>query len=99
MHRRNLTALSVMAGLVLCAGIVRAQAPTAAPPPKKPGLMSRIFHKGTPGKGMPAPMVHAGNIIGNKNTRVYHMPGDRGQLPQPQNRVYFRTEREAIAAG
>jgi hypothetical protein len=40
-----------------------------------------------------------GQIIGNKNTKVYHLPGDKGSLPSEKNRVYFRTEREAIAAG
>lgn len=43
--------------------------------------------------------VHAGSIIGNKNTHVYHMKGDPGRLPDPENRVYFRTEAQAIAAG
>ena len=43
--------------------------------------------------------IGIGNIVGNRNTRVYHMPGDRGALPAPQNRVYFRNERAAMAAG
>ena len=43
--------------------------------------------------------LFAGNIIGNKRTHVYHMKGDPGALPAPQNRVYFRTEAQAIAAG
>ncbi len=98
MHRRTLFALSLAASLVLFAGIVRAQAPTA-PTTKKPGLLGRILHKGGTPATRPGMMAHVGNIIGNKNTHVYHMPGDRGQLPAPQNRVYFRTEREAIAAG
>lgn len=41
----------------------------------------------------------SGNIIGNKKTHVFHLPGDKGQLPAPQNRVYFRTESQAMAAG
>ena len=40
-----------------------------------------------------------GSIVGNKNTHVYHMAGDRGAMPAAQNRVYFRNEREAEAAG
>ena len=44
-------------------------------------------------------MMGVGNIVGNRNTRVYHMAGDRGALPAPQNRVYFRTEHAAMAAG
>ena len=40
-----------------------------------------------------------GSIVGNKNTHVYHMAGDRGAMPAEQNRVYFRSEREAEAAG
>ncbi len=44
-------------------------------------------------------MMGGGSIVGNKNTHVYHMAGDRGAMPAPQNRVYFRSEREAEAAG
>jgi methylphosphotriester-DNA--protein-cysteine methyltransferase len=40
-----------------------------------------------------------GSIIGNKNTKVYHLAGDKGNMPAEKNRAYFRTEREAIAAG
>jgi len=43
--------------------------------------------------------LFAGNIIGNKKTHVYHMQGDPGALPAPKNRVYFRTEAQAVAAG
>jgi hypothetical protein len=49
---------------------------------------------GTQGGGM-----FAGKIIGNKNTHVYHVAGDPGALPAPQNRVYFHTEAQALAAG
>jgi hypothetical protein len=45
------------------------------------------------------PRVGVGQIIGNKNTKVYHLPGDKGSLPAEKNRVYFRTERDAMAAG
>lgn len=73
-------------------------AQTPAAPAKKPGLMSRIkqkFQKKKPGEAA----SHAGQIIGNKNTKVYHMPGKGGSLPAEKNRVYFKTEAEAKAAG
>ena len=44
-------------------------------------------------------MSGMGSIIGNKNTKVYHLAGDKGNMPAEKNRVYFRTEREATAAG
>ena len=40
-----------------------------------------------------------GQIIGNKNSHVYHLPGDKGALPAPQNRVYFSSAAAAQAAG
>ena len=40
-----------------------------------------------------------GQIIGNKNSHVYHMAGDRGAMPAPQNRVYFPNAAAAEAAG
>lgn len=40
-----------------------------------------------------------GQIIGNKNSHVFHMAGDRGALPAPQNRVYFSSVAAAQAAG
>jgi len=40
-----------------------------------------------------------GQIVGNKRTHVFHMPGDRGNMPDMKNRVYFRTAAQAIAAG
>lgn len=40
-----------------------------------------------------------GQIIGNKRTHVYHLPGDKGRLPKPENRVYFKTAAQAEAAG
>lgn len=41
----------------------------------------------------------SGQIIGNKNSHVFHMPGDKGALPSPQNRVYFPSAAAAQAAG
>jgi hypothetical protein len=40
-----------------------------------------------------------GQFIGNKNSHVFHMPGDKGALPAPQNRVYFASAAAAQAAG
>ena len=40
-----------------------------------------------------------GQIIGNKNSHVYHMAGDRGAMPAAQNRVYFPNAAAAEAAG
>lgn len=39
-----------------------------------------------------------GPVIGNSRTYTYHLPGCSG-LPAPANRVYFRSEREALMAG
>lgn len=44
------------------------------------------------------PMM-GGQIIGNKNSHVFHMAGDRGALPAPQNRIYFSSVAAAQAAG
>ena len=54
-------------------------------------------HFGRPGAGMSSAM--GGSIVGNKNTHVYHMAGDRGAMPAPQNRVYFPSAAAAEAAG
>ncbi len=95
MRTKRLLAFVCAAGL-LCAfgGSVRAQggAPGTLPPQPRQhhGLMSRMHGH--------MPMMH-GNIVGNKQSHVYHMPGDRGSLPAEKNRVYFRTEAEAQRAG
>jgi len=49
--------------------------------------------------GRPMGGMMGGPIIGNKNTHVFHMAGDRGALPAPQNRVYFPSAAAAQAAG
>ncbi|MDQ2798887.1 MAG: hypothetical protein M3Y13_04500 [Armatimonadota bacterium] len=55
------------------------------------------------GHGMPGHtgrmMPMRGGVIGNKNSHVFHLPGDKGALPAPQNRVYFPTAAAAMAAG
>lgn len=80
----------------------------AAQPAAHHGLLGRLLHK--PASTAPATshhlmskpamgsLVHSGNIIGNKNTHVYHLPGDKN-LPEPKNRVYFKSVAAATAAG
>lgn len=46
-----------------------------------------------------SPMPATGQVIGNKNTNVYHLPGDMGAMPEEKNRVYFNSEQEAVSAG
>ncbi len=57
----------------------------------RPGMMG--------GHPMMGGSMMGGRIIGNKNSHVYHMPGDGGSLPAPQNRVYFSSVAAAQAAG
>lgn len=41
-----------------------------------------------------------GEIIGNKNSRIYHLPGSASYNKiSPENRVYFNTEIDAQKAG
>jgi hypothetical protein len=40
----------------------------------------------------------SGQFVGNKNSKIYHMPGDKN-LPDPKNRVYFSSAAAAEAAG
>ena len=40
-----------------------------------------------------------GKVVGNKRTRVYHMPDQSGYNMSSKNAVYFSTEQEAINAG
>ena len=60
------------------------------------------------GKGSPVrhhtlishgPALGMGTYIGNKNTHVFHVPGDKGTLPAEKNRVYFKSAAAAKAAG
>ncbi len=100
---------SLLAALALIGGtasLTNAQAPA----PAHQGVLGRLFgHHPKPMPGArPMPGTHPmtgrmnpmmGGVIGNKKTRVYHLPGDRGALPAPQNRVYFHTAAQARAAG
>ena len=86
--------LAIMATLCLLGGSALAQ----TPPPKHHGMLG-MFGRHQHGKtGQHQPSAMGGSIIGNKNTHVYHMPGDKN-LPDPKNRVYFHTEAEAQKAG
>lgn len=40
-----------------------------------------------------------GRIIGNRRSKIYHVPGQAGYWLNSSNAVYFKTEREAINAG
>jgi hypothetical protein len=73
-----------------------ASSSTPAPPPAHHGLFN-FRHRG--GAVAPSRPLFAGAIIGNKRTHVYHLPGDKGNLPAAQNRVYFHSVAEATAAG
>ncbi len=59
--------------------------------PGQPGMMGR------PGMGGMMPM--RGGVVANRNSHVYHLPGDRGALPAAQNRIYFPNAAAAEAAG
>jgi hypothetical protein len=42
---------------------------------------------------------YAGSLIGNRRTRVYQRAADWGRLPAGKDRIYFRSEAQARAAG
>ena len=66
--------------------------------PRIPAPTSRM--RGSFGTGrMMGGRAMSGQIVGNKNTKVYHLPGDKGNMPSAKNIVYFKTEAEARAAG
>jgi hypothetical protein len=71
----------------------RFPAVTAPPTPLAPAVTPSTTSPATPAT------VAQGQIIGNKRTMAYHLPGDTGQLPAEKNRVYFATEAEAVKAG
>ena len=75
-------------------------------PKPKPGMTTPMHSGMTPNHslmGSHSPMggsnAMSGQYIGNKNSHVFHMPGDKGSLPAPQNRIYFPTAAAAEAAG
>ncbi len=66
----------------------------------RPGMMTGhpgMMGNGRPGMGGMMPMH--GGVVANKNSHVYHLPGDRGALPAVQNRIYFPSAAAAEAAG
>jgi len=65
--------------------------------PGRPGMMGHPGMIGRP--GMVGGMPMRGGIVANRNSHVYHLPGDRGALPAVQNRVYFPSAAAAEAAG
>ncbi len=82
-------------------------------PKPKPGIYQSNGSMAHPMSGQPGTMGHSmigsrsmmggaammGHVVGNKKTHVYHLPGDKGALPAPQNRVYFSSAAAAQAAG
>ncbi len=83
--------------LLLAAGLaLTAAAPTLAQTPPPPPLAP--MHRAMPPKAGNA-SVPLGQVIGNKKTHVFHVAGDHGPLPAPQNQVVFHSTAEAKAAG
>lgn len=106
--------IAAFAALAAFAGPTLAQAPPPPPPPAHHGILGHLFHHparpGTTGQGplsggtmrpgqAGATTPITGGVVGNKNSHVYHLPGDKGALPAAKNRVYFRSAAEAEAAG
>ena len=50
-------------------------------------------------KSMQLPSEKVGRIIGNKKSKIYHLPGQAGYEVKEENQVYFDSEEEAIRAG
>ena len=97
---RNVLYLSALLAALALSGPATAQAPASAPPPAHHGILGRIFHRpGQPIASGAGVTPISGGIVGNKKSHVYHLPGDKGSLPSAQNRVYFRTEAQAVVAG
>lgn len=110
--QKTTTILTTLAALAALAGSALAQTPPP-PPPVHHGLFSKLFHpkpkprqpvNGNFGRPGTYPSHHGiapigGGVVGNKKSHVYHLPGDKGALPAPQNRVYFRSAAAAEAAG
>lgn len=110
--QKTFTLPAALAALTVLGASALAQTPP--PPPVHHGIFSKLFHP-KPKPGQPATgsfgrprgvmpghsgmMPMHGGVIANKNSRVYHLPGDKGALPAPQNRVYFPTAAAAEAAG
>ena len=51
-------------------------------------------------KSMQLPSEKVGKIIGNKKSKIYHLPGQANyEKGKEENWVYFDSEEEAIKAG
>jgi len=98
MNTRRLMITAAAALLLIGSGRLLAQ-PSSTPdatPPAPPRRGFSFHRRPRAAVGSPAPIT--GGIVGNKRTHVYHLAGDTGNMPAPQNRVYFRSEAEALAA-
>ncbi len=95
MNRALRSMVSILVLPLVCAALAALSAPPTLP-------QSRPGHQVAHRRQAPNLVTHnpvAGNIIGNKRTHVYHLPGDNGALPAEKNRIYFATEAQAQAAG
>lgn len=108
------TLSAALAALTVLGGSAPAQTPPPPPPhhglfgklfhPRPKPVQPATGSFGQPGgmmghPGMAGMTPMRGGVVGNKNSHVYHLPGDRGALPAAQNRVYFRSAAAAEAAG
>ncbi|MEP3669903.1 MAG: endonuclease/exonuclease/phosphatase family protein [Roseibium sp.] len=74
--------------------------PIVFPPymPQNPHLVEKTSTAG--GNNTASQDVTEGNVMGNKNSDIYHLPGCSGfTRTSPKNRVWFNTEAEAVSAG
>lgn len=54
---------------------------------------------GTEARTIQVPSKVYRKIIGNKRSKIYHLPGQAGYHIEEENRVYFNSEEEAVRAG
>jgi hypothetical protein len=81
-------------------GMYQSNGSMAHPMHGQPGMMHHARGSfGTRPGMMGGHSMMGGQFIGNKKSHVFHMPGDKGSLPSPQNRVYFSSAAAAQAAG
>ena len=114
MKIQTLAVASALLALVPTIALAQTSTNTTKTAPQKPSLMQRLgfgkkpatpansgkmtaSHMGTTGSaGTTA--IASGTIVADKKSKVYHLPGDK-RLPNINNRVYFKTEAQAQAAG
>ncbi len=94
---RSKVTLAVLGAAALLASFVGGAGAQTQTPPIAPPLHGRPRMGDMQGRMGQMPGI--GAIVGNRKTKVYHLAGDRGNMPVAKNRVFFRSEREAIAAG